>query len=296
MLKRTLYFGNPAYLRKESAQLVVQYPGKEEHRSVPIEDLGIVVLDHPQITVTQSLLSTMLDQKIAIVWCDAKHLPSGLMLPMAGHHLHAARINIQASVSLPLKKRLWQLTVANKIANQAGLLRKLSKRAPVLERMADLVKSGDPENLEGQAANLYWQNLFGDFNRGRYEDPPNHLLNYGYAILRSVIARSLVSTGLHPALGIFHRNQYNPYCLADDIMEPYRPFVDELVYRVWVSEDQQPDTLSTEIKKVLLQIPAIDVLIEGKMSPLMVAAQRTAAGLAACFEGDMRKIPYPVIQ
>jgi CRISPR-associated protein Cas1 len=199
--------------------------------------------------------------------------------------------------SQPLKKNLWQQTVVAKIENQAAVLQKVGINTDKMEYFQRQVKSGDPENVEGRAAAYYWENLFQTpgFRRHRFGDHPNGLLNYGYAILRSVVARALVASGMLPAVGIHHRNKYNPYCLADDIMEPYRPYVDQLVMEV-MEQHPEKEEMNMEQKRALLQIPAMDIMIDGKSSPLMVGVQRTTASLSACFEGSSRKLIYPVLQ
>lgn len=209
--------------------------------------------------------------------------------------LFTEKLYQQLESSLPLRKNLWQQTIIAKISNQASLLNELGIDNGKLLQYVKIVKSGDPQNVEGRAAAYYWERLFGEksgFNRSREGDAPNNLLNYGYAILLAVMARALTASGLLPAVGIHHRNKYNPWCLASDIMEPYRPFVDRLVYEI-VNEDEEADYLTTPIKKRLLQIPVIDITIDGKSSPLMVGIQRTTASLSACFEGSGRKILYP---
>jgi CRISPR-associated protein Cas1 len=223
-------------------------------------------------------------------------MPVGLHLPLSGNTLQSERFMAQIEASLPLKKQLWQQTVQAKITNQAYVLqqnRNISTKN--MQKWASDVKSGDSDNLEGRAAVFYWSNLFPDikdFKRGREEAPPNNLLNYGYAILRAVIARSLVASGLLPTLGIHHHNRYNAYCLADDIMEPYRPFIDKLVVEI-VDGGINFRELSKEIKVKLLNIPVVDVIINGQRSPLMIAAGQTTASLAKCYLGESRKIAYP---
>ena len=202
---------------------------------------------------------------------------------------------------MPLKKQLWQQTVKAKIANQAAVLGACAKaETGCMRRWEADVRSGDPDNLEGRAAAYYWKSLFAgvpklqQFTRDRQGLPPNNLLNYGYAILRAVIARSLVSSGLLPTLGIHHHNRYNAYCLADDIMEPYRPYVDSLVYGI--TEERGggvPADITKELKTLLLGIPVADVRIGGRRSPLMVAATQTTASLHKCFTGEARRIAYP---
>lgn len=308
MIKRTLCFSNPAYLSMKNDQLVVKLPQVEKNdtlpdsfkeltvHTIPIEDIGVVVLDHRQITLTQGLMSALLDNNCAVITCDNAHLPVGLLLPLNGNTLQNERFRAQLDASLPLKKQLWQQTVQQKIHNQAMVLQNCRNVTVTnMIKWENDVRSGDPDNLEGRAAVFYWKNLFpalSDFTREREGVPPNNLLNYGYAILRAVIARSLVASGLLPTLGIHHHNRYNAYCLADDIMEPYRPYVDEWVLK-YTDEHGYPEEMSTEDKKVLLNIPVLDVVIAGQRSPLMVAASQTAASLARCFSGDSRKIIYP---
>lgn len=302
MIKRTLYFGNPAYLSLKNSQLVINLPevnGIDEltgNNTVPVEDIGIVVLDHKQITITQGLLEALLANTCSVITCDSNRMPTGLFLPLSGNTTQSERFQAQISASLPLSKQLWQQTVQAKIANQAVVLK--DARNVVVKNMiawVDQVKSGDADNLEARAAAYYWSNLFPDvpgFRRGREGVPPNNLLNYGYAILRAIVARSLVSSGLLPTLGIHHHNRYNAYCLADDIMEPYRPFVDKIVVDI-VTEGFDYSDLNKQIKVRLLNIPVTDVLIVKQRSPLMIAVSQTTASLAKCYIGESRRILYP---
>jgi CRISPR-associated protein Cas1 len=298
MIKRTLYFGYPAYLKAKDEQLVVDYPdASKESSTIPIEDIGVVIIDSPQITITHVLLNKLLTNNAAIITCNVKHMPSGMLMPLEGNTLQSERYKTQIEASVPLKKQLWQQTVQAKISNQAYVLTTQGVDVEPMGYWQRSVRSGDPDNFEGRAAAYYWKNLFSgvtndDFIRGRFEDEPNNLLNYGYAVLRAIIARSLVGAGLLPTLGIHHRNKYNAFCLADDIMEPYRPFVDKLVIDISKRFDDLSE-ITREMKAQLLTIPALDVFLDGKTSPLMVAAQRTAASLNDCFEGTTRKILYP---
>lgn len=311
MIKRTLYFGNPAYLNVRLEQLEIRIPEVENNdtltdhfkesvvRRVPIEDIGVVVLDNKQITITQGALSTLLDNNVAVISCDKQRMPSGLMLPLAGNTTQSERFKAQIDASLPLKKQLWQQTVQAKILNQSTVLyRQRGLECKNMEAWAKQVKSGDSDNLEGRAAAYYWQNLFGNidgFRRDREGNPPNNLLNYGYAILRAVVARSLVGSGLIPTLGIHHHNRYNAYCLADDIMEPYRPYVDKIVADI-VDGGTDCSTLTTELKSKLLSIPVLDVVINGRRSPLMIGVGMTTASLYKCYSGEIRKIAYPTME
>ena len=311
MIKRTLYFGNSAYLSVKLAQLEIRLPEVEKNnalpdsfkaqavKQIPIEDIGVVVLDNKQITITQGALSALLDNNVAVISCDEHRMPIGLMLPLEGNTTQSERFKHQIEASLPLKKQLWQQTIQAKITNQSAVL--LQQRGFVcgnMETWAKQVKSGDSDNLEGRAAAFYWKNLFGHiegFSRDREGISPNNLLNYGYAILRAVVARSLVGSGLLPTLGIHHHNRYNAYCLADDIMEPYRPYVDKLVAEI-VDSGIDCSTLTTELKSKLLSIPVLDVVINGKRSPLMIAVGTTTASLYKCYSGEIRKIIYPAME
>ena len=300
MIKQTLYFGNPAYLSLKDRQLVIRLPdksGNETTTTRPIEDIGVIVIDNKQIILTSGLIDALLENNSALITCDSSHLPVGLMLPLCGNTTQNERFRHQLSASIPLKKQLWQQTVAQKIANQAQVLKTcLNAEVGNMISWSKNVKSGDPDNLEARAAAYYWRNMFpeeGDFIRDRYGLPPNNLLNYGYAILRAIVARGLVGSGLLPTLGIYHHNKYNAYCLADDIMEPYRPYVDELIIKLR-EEFGNTEELTKEIKARLLSIPTIEVRINNHRRPLMVAVTETTASLHKCFTGELRKISYPI--
>lgn len=309
MIKRTLYFGNPAYLSLSNSQLVVRLPEvekndalpdmfrKEAHATIPVEDIGTVLIDHKQVTITQGLMSALVENNAAVIVCNETHHPAGLMLPLDHHNIQHERFRVQIEASVPLKKQLWQQTIEAKIGNQAAMLETARQDPGRLKALKNKVRSGDPDNIEGESARFYWGVLFKDlftFYRDRNGPPPNNLLNYGYAILRAVMARSLVGSGLLPTLGIHHSNRYNAYCLADDIMEPYRPFVDRIVYGI-VMGKADFEELTVEIKKELLGICNVDVYFDDSHSPLMVGVQRTTASLAQCFEGDKRRIAYPLM-
>jgi len=308
MIKKTLCFSNPAYLSLRDAQLVIKLPEVEKAATLtdnfkkaaevtrPIEDIGVLVLDHKQITITSGTLEALLENNCAVITCDSNHMPVGLQLPLVGNTIQNERFRDQLGASLPLKKQLWQQTMQYKIRNQAAVLSKCSDaETKCMQVWANDVRSGDPDNLEARAAVYYWKSLFGHipgFIRDREGIAPNNLLNYGYAVLRAVIARSLVGSGMLPTLGIHHHNRYNAYCLADDIMEPYRPYVDRLVFEI-TNQYGVDVELSKDIKAELLSIPTLDVVIAGKRSPLMIAASQTTASLYKCFSGELRKIAYP---
>lgn len=308
MIKKTLYFGNPAYLSLRNAQLVIKLPEVENNVTLPkmmkrqsevtkpIEDLGVVVLDNKQITITSGAMEALLENNCALITCDSKSMPVGLMLPLYGNTTQNERFREQLAASVPLKKQLWQQTVQAKINNQAAALAICTgEESKCMRVWANDVRSGDPDNLEARAAAYYWRTLFSDldgFTRDREGIPPNNLLNYGYAILRAIVARGLVASGLLPTLGIHHHNRYNAYCLADDIMEPYRPYVDKLVFDLY-QRQRKGVSLTKETKVALLAIPTLDVRISKKRSPLMVAVGQTTSSLYKCFSGELRRIAYP---
>jgi CRISPR-associated protein Cas1 len=318
MIKRTLYFGNPAYLNLSEAQLKVRLPEVEKNDSlpetfkkdaiatIPIEDIGIVVLDHKQITITQALIEALLENNVALITCDSTHHPTGLMLPLKGNTIQTERFRAQLDATEPLKKQLWAQTISQKIKNQAAHFASLNIENNYFVPLYRTIKSGDADNCEATAAAYYWGNIFSNanlqgfqnlegltnFKRFREGPPPNNYFNYGYSLLRATMARSIVGAGLLPTLGIFHRNRYNAYCLADDLMEPYRPFVDSVVCAI-VKEYGINEDIPKEIKAILLKIPAMDVMMDGEKSPLMNATQRTAVSLVKCFNGEQRKILYP---
>ncbi|MBS1653086.1 MAG: type II CRISPR-associated endonuclease Cas1 [Bacteroidetes bacterium] len=301
MIKRTIYFGNPARLSLKDNQLNIDIKNDANEsitKRIPVEDIGIIVIDHPQITITSGIIQALQSNNVSIITCDERHLPQSLLLPLDGHSIQQERYEAQLQATEPLKKQLWAQTIIQKIKNQHTVLSKYSAQADYLIPYYKNVKSGDSENCEAAAASHYWKTIFAshtlDFKRERYGEAPNNFLNYGYSILRGTMARSIVSAGLLPTLGIFHRNRYNAFCLADDLMEPYRPYVDDMVY-VMIKEFGLVNELQKEHKAVLLKIPAIDVLIDGEKSPLMLATQRTAVSLVKCFLGEQRKLVYPEI-
>lgn len=311
MIKRTLYFGNPSILSLRNKQLLLRFPDLERHPEVknistdkgeltfPIEDLGMIILDHPQITITHALISELMDNNVAIVTCNASHHPTGLHLALHSNILQSERYKEQIEASEPLKKQLWAQIIQKKIINQALTLKKIHPKHDVeyLIKLSKSVKSGDSDNREAVAASAYWSKLFPEiehFVRNRDGQPPNNLLNYGYAILRATMARSIVEAGLLPTLGIHHHNRYNAYCLADDLMEPYRPMVDYLVYDA-ILKFGITSELTKELKAALLNINYVDCKINAETSPLHIATLKTARSLQKCFEGSQRKLLLPEI-
>lgn len=293
MLKRTIFISNPYYLSLKNKQLQISEKSGEVIKTASVEDIGFLVLDHPQISFSMKLVEELNEYNVATVFCDSKHLPSSMLLPLDANHIQNEIFRAQIEASEPLKKNLWKQTIEVKIQNQARLLEKLGKNSIPLKALVKVVKSGDSDNREGFAARLYWIELLGkDFIRDRYGEPPNPFLNYGYILLRSAVARSLAGSGLLATLGIHHRNRYNAFCLADDVMEPYRPYVDEIVFSL---NEKWPGSfmLEKEHKAELLQLMTADVIIGGNKRPLMVAMSQTAASLARCYSGETRKIVYP---
>jgi CRISPR-associated protein Cas1 len=295
MIKRTLFFTQPCKLAVKDRQLIATYPESGETKTAPVEDLGFVVIENQQISISMPLLAELTGNNVAVVFCNAAHYPSSMLLNLDGHHIQQELFRHQIDATEPLKKNLWKQTVEAKIRNQSGVLRRLSKDHRKVLAFAEKVKSGDPENAEGSAARIYWPLLFGEkFIREQHGDPPNHLLNYGYAIIRAAVARALAGSGLLATLGIHHHNKYNAFCLADDIMEPYRPYVDLLVHEIFAKE-KEIDELTTGLKLQLLEILTVDVQLEKQLRPLMVGLSSTTASLAKCYAGTAKKINYPLI-
>lgn len=310
MIKRTLYFGNPVYLSLKSRQLVIRKPSVDDLppldynnlkeyseivKTIPVEDIGLVVLDCQQITVSAALLTALLDNNCAIVTCDQKHLPTGLLLTLYGNNIQSERHLQQINISLPLKKQLWQQIVQAKIKNQMAVLQTIpGVETGNMLAWTQAVKSGDSDNLEGRAAAYYWKSLFVDnplFTR-EDDDITNAMLNYGYAIIRAVVARAIVGAGLIPTIGIHHHNRYDAYCLADDVMEPYRPYVDCLVLNA-INSGRLPESLDTATKRIFLELPTKEVIIEGTRRPLLLAVSQTVTSLQKCFAGEIRKLSFP---
>lgn len=295
MLKRTLFFSTPLDLSLRNNQLVVstrQMP--EVKNSVPIEDIGFVVLENHQINITLPLLNALSDNNAAVIICGDNFMPNAMLLNLDSNTTQGEVYRAQIEASEPLKKGLWKQVVEAKIRNQAALLNKLGKDGDKLKPYYSNVKSGDSDNREGIAAKLYWNELFGeDFIRSREGSSPNNLLNYGYTLLRAAVARALMGSGLFPAFGIFHRNRYNAFPLADDIMEPYRPFVDEIVFDLYANGERE---LTKQVKADLIHLLYTDTRFGKLMRPLEVGLTFTTASLAKCFAGEVKKLSYPLLE
>ena len=295
MLKRTLFFSTPFCLSLKDNQMVIntkQMP--EEKRTIPIEDIGFVVLEHQQTSITLPLLNALSDNNVAVIICGKDYMPNAMLMNLDSNKTQGESFRVQIEASEPLKKGLWKQVVEAKIRNQAALLNKLGKDGDKLKPYYSNVKSGDSDNREGIAAKIYWNELFGDdFIRSREGVEPNSLLNYGYTLLRAAVARALMGSGLLPAFGIFHRNRYNAFPLADDIMEPYRPYVDEIVYHMYTNGI---DKLDKDAKSQLLHLLFTDTVFNKITRPLEVGLTTTTASLVKCYMGTVKKISYPLLE
>ncbi len=290
MLKKTILLENKASITTKNLQLVIKTEIKEAQ--LAIEDIGFIVIDHPEIYLSLPAMNLLIENNAAIVICNKNHLPNGLFMNLNSHHIQQEIFKNQINASVPLKKQLWQQTIIEKITNQGLLLETITKKKNNFNFLASKVVSGDTTNMEGVAANFYWKTFFEhDFKRERFGDYPNNFLNYGYALLRAATARALSGSGLLNTLGIHHKSKYNAFALADDIMEPFRPIVDEKVFEIMQQYEEQ--VLNTKIKAELLQILTRTVYFKEEKSPLMVGLQKTASSLQQCYSGDKKKIKYP---
>lgn len=294
MIKRTIDISEPAYLHLKHQQLLIDKQG-ETIAQIPIEDLGIVILQNPAIVITQAVIIACQKNNVVMVFCDERHLPYSVLLPISeGNNLHNKILQQQLLLTLPTKKRLWQQIVKQKIKGQVNTLKALGKAFAPLERLSENVKAGDPENLEAQAAQLYWKLLFGnEFRRDVELDGINSLLNYGYSIMRAMVARAIVSSGLHPTIGLNHHNQYNSLCLADDLIEPFRPWVDFKVYQILKRNPELQVTKETKVP--LLNLLSETVIWEHQEMPLMVACHYLMAQLKRAYEDSSVVLIYPKI-
>jgi len=295
MLKRTLFFSTPYCLSLRNGQMIIHTrEAPDQRKSIPIEDIGFVVLEDQQTSITLPLLNALSDNNVAVILCGENRMPNAMLTNLDSNRTQGEHYRMQIAASEPLKKGLWKQIVETKIRNQAALLRKLGYDGDKLKPCYMNVKSADADNREGIAARIYWSELFGaEFYRSREGSPPNNLLNYGYTILRAAVARSLMGSGLFPAFGIFHRNRYNAFPLADDVMEPYRPYVDELVCRLYLENKTQ---LTQAVKGELLSLLYADTRFEKVLRPLDVGLTFTSASLAQCFTGMRKKIAFPLLE
>lgn len=295
MLKRTLLFTSPVYLSLKNEQLVVCFKDTpDDKRTIPIEDIGFILIDNPMVSITMPLINALADNNVALIFCDEKSMPNAMLQNLDTHSLQCEILNKQIVIGEVLRKNLWKQTIEAKIKNQSKLLMKLGKDGNVLKPYYSNVKSGDADNREGAAARIYWMHLFGnDFVRDRNLSGINSLLNYGYTILRAATTRALMGAGLLPAIGIFHHNRSNAFPLADDIMEPYRPYVDEIVYGMF---NDGMTELNQKSKSSLLHVLFCDTHFSKVTRPLSIALTMTAASLVKCFSREMDKISYPLMK
>lgn len=292
MIKQTLLLTSPVALSLKYGQLVIT--SKEEDKSLtrPIEDIGYVVIDNPMISLTVPLLNELCKNNVAVIFCDNKQMPQSMLMPLEANSTLQESYRFQIEASAPLKKQMWKQLIEAKIKNQAALLDRLGKDGTELKPFYMNVKSGDSDNREGAAARVYWPRLFDDgFKREREGAPPNMFLNYGYSVLRAAVARAIVGSGLFPAFGLFHRNRYNAFPLADDLMEPYRPFVDEIVYNLSVLSEGIE--LNKQSKATILRVLFADVKIGNVTRPLEVALSITTASVVKMLKGDVQKLSLP---
>ena len=296
MIKRTIYIGSSSYLKSKNRQLIIENRDTGESSTVPFDDIGVLELDNPQILLNNSTLKFLSQENIITIICDEFHNPTSMLLPIVGNTLQSKRFRSQYTSKETLKKNLWQTIIKSKIQNQSEILKTQDVPFETLIVKIKKVLSGDSSNMEAQAAQYYWKNIFDidKFTRDRYGDYPNNMLNYTYAILRSITCRALVGTGLHPSIGLFHKNQYNPFCLADDLMEPFRPFADKLVLENYKNYESA-NNLTKEQKRILLEISYLDVKIENKTRPLMLAVGRMAESLAKSFEEKKNLLVTPCL-
>jgi CRISPR-associated protein Cas1 len=283
------------FLSVKLGQLVVRRDGQTVGQ-VPCEDIGVLLVDHTGVTYTHSVLTTLLEQGAAVVICNGQHHPAGMLMPLEGNCVQTERYRQQLLVKEPIKKRLWQQIIQSKIKHQAKIVCEDEKTSGYLRGLAKQVRSGDPDNIEAQAARRFWRAYLQglEFRRQRDGVWPNAFLNYGYTVMRAAVARALCSTGLLPALGIHHSNKYNAFCLADDVVEPFRGFVEAKV-RTLCRERRPEESLSQTVKAVLLETLYETVEIGGYSGPLMVGLHRTAASLVRCFAGEDKQLELPQI-
>jgi CRISPR-associated protein Cas1 len=290
MIKKSILIENKTSITAKNLQLNIKSEIRESN--IPIEDIGFLVLDHQEIYISLPAMNLLIENNTALILCSKNHMPNGMFLNLNSHHIQQEVFKNQIDASVPLKKQLWQQTIIEKITNQGELLKKITNKTNTLEFLASKVLSGDTTNMEGVAAQQYWKSFFEiDFKRERFGDYPNNFLNYGYAILRAATARALSGSGLLNTLGIHHKSKYNAFALADDIMEPFRPLIDEKVHEIMQKYEEQE--LTTAIKSELLQVLTRTVYFKEEKSPLMVALQKTASSLQQCYMGKRKKIKYP---
>ncbi len=294
MIKQTLFFSTPVCLSLKNCQLVISWKDCDDVVTRPIEDLGCVVLENPMINITMPLLCELVKNNVSVILCDAKQMPTALLQPLEANATQSETLKFQMAVSEPAKKQAWKQIIEAKIRNQSAVLSEWNVNGDLLRPHFMNVKSGDTDNREGLAARIYWTQLFGcAFRRERDGAPPNALLNYGYTILRAATTRALMGSGLFPNIGIFHKSRYNAFPLADDVMEPYRPYVDDIVRALYEKGVLELDKNS---KRDLFHVLSCDVHIGKVVRPLQIALTITTASLARYFSGETKNLILPVFK
>lgn len=295
MLKRSLVFMHPAALSLRNGQMVIiRKEISDDNLTVPIEDIGLVMINHAMVSLTIPLLNALTEQNVAVIFCNEKGMPASMLYNLQSNTTQGETLRNQLEAGEVLKKTLWKQIIETKIKNQAALLNKMGKEGSILKPLYTNVKSGDSDNREGIAARLYWSALFGrDFIRDRNIPGINSLLNYGYSVLRAAVTRALVSSGLFPALGIFHHHRSNAFPLSDDLMEPFRPFVDEIVFELTTQDETE---LSTATKSRLIRVLYVDTYFSKVTRPLSVGLSMTMASLAKCYAKEQKKLVVPLLK
>lgn len=293
MIKRTLFLANAVCLTTRNKQLVIKNKESQDEKTVPIEDIGFVIIENQQIYVSIPSIIELTKNNVSVIFCDEKHMPLSMNLPLECNTIQNQLFTAQIEASLPTKKNCWKQVIEQKIYNQALVLEKYGHNSRYLEKISKEVKSDDSTNREGVAAKIYWKSLFEqDWNRDRFGDYPNNYLNYGYAILRAAMARAIVGSGLLPTLGIHHHNKYDAYALADDLMEPYRPFIDDEVIE-YINENPDTGKITMIFKNKIMQVLTRDVSIGCVTRPLMIALTMTSASLVRVFTGEQKNLVLP---
>ena len=295
MLKRTLVFSNPMSLSLKNCQLVLAFKDDPDNKmTIPIEDIGVVIIENQQVSITIPLMNALIEGNVQEVVCNDRGMPSAMLQSLESNNLQGENLRNQMNAGEVLKKQLWKQIVEAKIRNQAALLNKVGQEGDILKQYYRNVKSGDSDNREGIAARVYFSELFGEsFIRDRTLPGINALLNYGYTILRAATARALVSSGLLPAIGIFHHNRSNAFPLADDIMEPYRPYVDEIVYALSMQGKME---LTKDVKADLIQVLYADTQFSKVIRPLSVGLTFTSSSLSKCFAKEQTRLSLPLMK
>lgn len=295
MLKRTLVFSNPISLSLKNSQLVLAFKDDPDNKmTIPIEDIGVVIIENQQVSITIPLMNALVEGNVQVVVCNDRGMPSAMLQSFEGNNLQGENLRNQMDAGEVMKKQMWKQIVEAKIRNQAALLDKVGQDGNILKQYYQNVKSGDTDNKEGIAARRYFTELFGEsFLRDRTLPGINVLLNYGYTILRAATARALVSSGLLPAIGIFHHNRSNAFPLADDMMEPYRPYVDEIVYDLAMQGKLE---LTKDVKAELIQVLYADTLFSKVTRPLSVGLTLTSSSLSKCFAKEQSKLSLPILR